>query len=191
MEFVLVQPDDLPASLCDTLISLFEASPDQKPGVLSGGYREDIKKTMDITLRGSEWDACIASLNVYLARAVRDYLSYLDRMIPECQVLDVAKLHNSAFMVMRTSADGYFKWHTDQHHEPHQTRVLTYIWYLNTLEPGDGGETDFAYDFVRPEKGKRVMFPATWTYPHCGRPPAKDKYIVTGWLYADTNGTCI
>jgi hypothetical protein len=37
---------------------------------------------------------------------------------------------------------------------------------------------------VKPEAGKLLFFPATWTYPHRGMMPiSNDKYIITGWIY--------
>jgi hypothetical protein len=65
-------------------------------------------------------------------------------------------------------------------------RVITFIIYLNTVD--EGGETDFGYMKIKPEAGKLVMFPATWTYPHSGLVPiSSDKYIVTGWFYKVVN----
>jgi hypothetical protein len=42
----------------------------------------------------------------------------------------------------------------------------------------DGGK------IVSPERGKLLLFPATWTYIHMGLPLIKGdpKYIATGWL---------
>jgi len=62
-------------------------------------------------------------------------------------------------------------------------RVITFLWYLNTIE--NGGETEFwTTHKVKPEAGKLLLFPATWTYPHRGMIPVSDnKYIMTGWIY--------
>ena len=62
-------------------------------------------------------------------------------------------------------------------------RILTYIIYLNTID--EGGETVFFDDYkIKPTVGNIVIFPSTWTYPHCGNMPLSDnKYIITGWLY--------
>ena len=65
-----------------------------------------------------------------------------------------------------------------------QERHITFIWYLNDVN--DGGETAFDGIYkIRPKSGKLVLFPASWTYPHCGKMPlSSDKYIITGWIYA-------
>ena len=57
--------------------------------------------------------------------------------------------------------------------------------YLNDVD--EGGETEFWGTLkVKPEAGKLILFPATWTYPHCANIPISNaKYIITGWLCAD------
>jgi hypothetical protein len=57
------------------------------------------------------------------------------------------------------------------------------LWYLNTVN--DGGETEILGDIiVKPEAGKLLLFPASWTFPHRGKMPiSEDKYIVTGWFH--------
>ena len=53
----------------------------------------------------------------------------------------------------------------------------------------EGGETQFWDNYkVKPQKGKLVLFPASWTYPHSGLMPiSHDKYIITGWIYSYDN----
>ena len=66
-------------------------------------------------------------------------------------------------------------------------RMITYLWYLNDVDKG--GETEFWGTYkVKPEAGKLILFPATWSYPHCGNIPISNaKYIITGWLCADAD----
>ena len=62
-------------------------------------------------------------------------------------------------------------------------RILAWMFYLNDIELG--GETEFLHQRLRikPEKGKCVLFPASFTHCHRGNPPlAATKYIVTGWF---------
>ena len=64
-----------------------------------------------------------------------------------------------------------------------QYRVITFLWYLNTVE--EGGETELLGSVnIKPERGKLLLFPASWTFPHRGKMPiSHDKYIVTGWFH--------
>ena len=65
----------------------------------------------------------------------------------------------------------YYHWHTDDFTKQHdkQRRSFSCLLYLNTLEEDQGGCTEFMIGKkVRPEQGKMLIFPATWTYVHRG-----------------------
>ena len=66
-------------------------------------------------------------------------------------------------------------------------RHLTFLWYLNDVE--EGGETEFWGQYgIKPEAGKLILFPASWTFPHKANVPiSSDKYIITGWLWQHYN----
>ena len=78
---------------------------------------------------------------------------------------------------------GYHIWHCENGEKLFSKRVGVYILYLNDVE--EGGETELWASYnVKPEAGKLLLFPATWTYPHRGKMPiSNDKYIITGWIY--------
>ena len=64
-----------------------------------------------------------------------------------------------------------------------KSRIFTFIWYLNDVN--EGGETEFINFKIIPEKGKLLVFPASFIFPHCGNMPiSDDKYILTGWIYS-------
>jgi hypothetical protein len=83
--------------------------------------------------------------------------------------------------------DGFHMWHDDGK----ETRLITFIIYLNDIE--EGGETEFLYQKTRikPEKGKIVMFPCSYTHTHRGNPVLsnQEKYILTGWIVHNTPTT--
>jgi hypothetical protein len=80
---------------------------------------------------------------------------------------------------------GKFVYHDDSHidYNKGKSRIITFLWYLNDIH--EGGETIFSGKYgVKPTTGKLVLFPAIWSYPHCGKVPiSSDKYILTGWIY--------
>lgn len=82
---------------------------------------------------------------------------------------------------------GYHIWHGEQSGGLNAARVLTYMLYLNTLEPEEGGETEFLYQKlrVRPEENTMVVWPAAFTHAHRGNTVLgnRAKYIITGWFY--------
>ena len=84
--------------------------------------------------------------------------------------------------IQRTDKGGYYKWHID---ETIKNRLLTYIIYLNDVEEGFGGTTDFSCGkSVLPKQCKVLLFPATWNYIHTGKELKKGvKYIATGFIF--------
>lgn len=84
---------------------------------------------------------------------------------------------------------GYHIWHSEQGPGPHASRVVVYMLYLNSLEDGDGGETEFLYQRtrIRPEENLMLLWPASYTHVHRGNAvlAEKFKYTVTGWFYYD------
>lgn len=79
--------------------------------------------------------------------------------------------------------EGYFKPHIDQDAGGNVTRIFAIIMYLNDVV--DGGETEFPhYDLkVKPEKGKVLIFPCNYLFPHQGNMPvSNDKYIATSFI---------
>lgn len=96
----------------------------------------------------------------------------------------VANIFDTGYQIQETSPGGYYKWHHDFCVKNGNPRILTFIWYLNTIE--EGGYTEFIDGTkIKPEEGKLIFFPATWNYLHRGYPPKKDtKYLTTGWFYS-------
>lgn len=98
------------------------------------------------------------------------------------------RIHGTAMKMQRTDpGGGYHVWHGEQGNGEHADRVLVYMLYLNTLEPEDGGETEFLYQRkrIRPEANTMLLWPAAFTHTHRGNTVLgnKSKYVVTGWFY--------
>ena len=97
----------------------------------------------------------------------------------------------SAFKMQRSiPGEGYHVFHQEQCNlEP--GRAITYMFYLNSLEDGEGGETEFLIQRkrIKPEANTLLLWPAGYTHPHRGNTVLGDtyKYILTGWLYYHKN----
>ena len=77
-----------------------------------------------------------------------------------------------------------FAYHVDVNSHASARRFLSLIWYLNDVD--QGGETFFPHPNVRvkPKKGRLLLFPSLWNYPHSGEPPvSNDKYILGTYLH--------
>ena len=75
-----------------------------------------------------------------------------------------------------------FSWHVDVGDHASARRFLAAFVYLNTVEVG--GTTEFENMSVKAEKGKMVVFPPLWLFPHSGTVPiSNDKYILSTYLH--------
>lgn len=102
-------------------------------------------------------------------------------------VLKHDNLISHGVKLQRTSpGGGYHIWHCEDTSIFNSTRVLVYLLYLNDLDEGDGGETEFLYQRKRisPKKNTMILWPANFTYAHRGNTVLgnKNKYIITGWF---------
>lgn len=76
--------------------------------------------------------------------------------------------------ISRTIPNSEYSWHPDIH-----GGYFTCMIYLNTINPEDGGATEFLNGRkVQPEVGKMLLFPANWSTPHRGMFTKKSKYLV-------------
>jgi hypothetical protein len=196
MDFVLEIPNNLSADKCEEIIKRFEDDDRKRPGITLGGAQgnreeDPTKKSIDLHVSGlDEWRDIDTYLHKQLTEGLEKYASHLQKLgassmnrfhTPDC--------HDSGYQIQKTVPAGFYGWHDDSYCK--NGRYLTYIWYLTSHDPitngggtafhptaGDGGKV------IRPEQGKLLLFPATWTYTHMGLPlvTGNPKYICTGWM---------
>jgi len=179
---------------CKKIIDLFESDPNIGPGHVSGGIRRpDVKTSIDLRITRADptWKDIDALLENSLTQMISKYKHHLHdefkcfRFNAWSKIFD--NLEDTGYNIQRTDPGGFFTWHND--YEPMKNRILTFIWYLNDVNPEDGGYTEFIDGRrIQPKAGKFIMFPATWTCTHRGFTLKKGKkYIVTGWLYYNSD----
>jgi hypothetical protein len=166
--------------------------------VMSGIYK-NIKDTKDMSIpkNDEKWKRIEDTLTKELSFGLEKYLNSLKKKeynFPYNSGLNYqlieggdANIHIDFFMIQRyEKGKGKYVYHNDFHNDPENRRhrVITFIFYLNDI--AEGGETEFwgGTFKIKPEKGKLVLFPASWTYPHRGIMTISDnKYIITNWFY--------
>jgi hypothetical protein len=179
--YYYIDKNALSKETCQGIIDLFESLPQHK-GITGGGLNMDIKRTFEIKIQGNVWKEYDTILCESLYRAVDDYSIQL---INKCNNASLTNktLTDSGYQIQKyIKYDGFYKWHSDEKiNNENSSRTITFLWYLNDIE--EGGETYFYNGKVKPEAGKLILFPATWTYNHKGNmPKSHDKYIITGWI---------
>ncbi len=204
--YIYINENSLSKELCDEIIDKFEEQENKGPGSTFGGIQPKIKDTIDynIEINNPMWKRIRETLIAELINNIDIYISKLDMPIYHSQPLDIndpnpSIIKNNNFkelfinelffetiMVQKYKSNkGRYVFHNDGSFESNNNRyrVLTYIYYLNDVE--EGGETQFWDNCkIKPQKGKLVLFPASWIFPHSGlMPVSSDKYIITGWIY--------
>lgn len=179
MDLIYIEDNVLDQKICESIIHMFEADNRKRPGVTFKGLTPDIKDSSDLIISrmGGEWNSVCEDLDMNLRRQITKYKKFVSNVMPNTEPFD--DIWHTSYQVQKS---GHYVWHHDSAVENGKVRLLTFIWYLNTIE--DGGETDFHFKSVKPVQGRFIMFPATWDYTHCGR-KTTNKYIVTGWLSKD------
>ena len=206
--FIVEIENVLAPELCNEIIERFERDENKALGSTGIDLLSDTKISTDLFISNkSNWDDINDILlkniyckykNIYCKKMEKltsadqwwcnSYGKILDsngkKTTTPCRIAGTVDLINtiSGFQIQRTKKGEYYRWHDDN--AEIENRYLTYIYYLNTLDEEDGGCTEFINGKkVKPEQGKLLIFPATWTCVHRGTPVlGKTKYIATGFL---------
>ena len=105
------------------------------------------------------------------------------------------KLSARDFLDAEVGEGWYIDWHHDgeigsgilqSNGESNINPFIQVIFYLNTLQENQGGCTEFIDGKrVRPETGKVLIYPCSWTFPH------KGGEVLYGYKYICTTTICI
>jgi len=203
--FVKEFKNSLSSELCNEIIMKFETQEDKHIGHTQSGINIHVKDTMDYSININnenylyKWKNIERILYIELKDKIIKYTDYLNdrffRPFTELDNYEYKFLHkfylsDTGFLIQKYSQKiGKYIYHNDFKIEPQKGkyRVITFLWYLNDIS--EGGTTEFlGGEFeIKPEKGKLILFPACWTFPHKANIPiSDDKYIITGWFSVET-----
>lgn len=202
--YIYTNKNSLSPEICKLIINNFENEKYKYEGITSGGLNKEVKDTTDFNIpqnndndfKYKDWPKIYKLLEKELSRNLKIYVSKLDNYINENHQLENSNklykcfntsfLTNNGFMIQKYKKNnGRYIYHDDfqVNWEQKKFRVITFLWYLNSVE--DGGETEFWCNYdIKPEAGKLLLFPSSWAFPHRGKIPiSSEKYIITGWMY--------
>lgn len=193
LDLIYTNPFSISKQLCDEIIHLYERDT-KTVGQIGMGVNRDVKDTLDLIIPNNGiWGDIFTLLENEIKKNIDKYIDILNNSVInnennpfKYRVLDLETFKTPTFMIQRYIKQiGKYTYHSDGRidWEQKMTRVITFIWYLNTVD--EGGETELWGNYiVKPEAGKILLFPACWTFPHTGKMPISDnKYIITGWIY--------
>ena len=194
-DLIIELPKFVPESFCKCLIDRFEKESPKRAGtVMYGGVLEvvpELKKSIESGCLCCQegWEHEFKELSKFIRHAVELYKYqlyneyYYDQPKHALENVIHSTTHNEIVPVIQKQSKGCkYAWRYDETGDISGSgkHFVTLMIYLNTLEPNEGGCTEFGNGRkVRPECGKIVMWPATWAYPHNGNEVIGDaKYTI-------------
>lgn len=192
--FIYTEPNCISVESCNEIIEKFILDSRKREGVVDIGVNKDFKNTFDLYITElNEWKDIDNELFLIINKSLEKFLKYIvhshkeyDKFLPGI----FQGIKDFGYQIQQYKKnEGYYNWHTDHIGKSHydtlkQIKLLAFIIYLNDVN--EGGETEFICGKIKPQAGKILFFPATWTYTHKGNMPiSNDKYIITGWIGYD------
>jgi hypothetical protein len=179
----MVYENALPSDLCDQLIKRFEASPNVEHNTETLEDGLNVRSCLELnSSKEQDFEPIQKVLMKITELAVSKYQSELPvRTFPKeigCEVFRIKKYRKEEIY------NDHFDYHVDVNSYSSARRYLALFWYLNDV--AQGGETFFPHPNVRikPKKGRLLMFPSLWMYPHSGeRTISDDKYLLSTFLH--------
>lgn len=192
-DFIGVYPNAAPEGFCKHLIEQFEMVLSEGAGqnrIQSENTNRHIKDDLQyvVNLKGHVLEPFNGrnTVNVFfdtLQNCFNDYTSMFSVL------KDIPTRTTHMKMQKSLPGHGYHVWHAEQGPNESSNRVLTYLFYLNTLNEDAAGETEFLYQKKRfkPVENTMIIWPAAYTHAHRGNVVfgTEPKYVVTGWFYID------
>jgi hypothetical protein len=182
LNYIKQYDNSIPDILCDEIIDLFEQSDLKYEGITYNGLNKNVKDTIDMRIPNN--DNIWLNIHNYLTNEITRRLQNFMNDVKQTSLDTDMFIHEPYLIQKYKQNSGKYVQHSDDYYskELNSYRCITFIWYLNDVE--NGGETVFWDDYkISPKKGKLVLFPALWCFPHKANIPlSNDKYILTGWI---------
>ena len=179
-KFIKVYDDAIPDQLCTDIVAKFESDvadhtgPGGQPlGTSYIGNTESHWTELNVDGTG-EWSAYTSQLIDNCQAFTERYSAETGANLPPRSLLETFRIKR-----YKAADSDNFSTHIDADCLERSARYLVFIWYLSDVQKG--GETKFfnINMSVKAKKGRLLVFPPYWLFPHAGRTPiSDDKYIV-------------
>lgn len=177
---IRIYDDVLSESDCQSIIRMFEESP-QKKSAMVDGVNESIRKSTFVDMTGlaeikPEWkilDDAVSAVITEVWNIYNNELKLYRYVSP--------KITDRGYEIHRYEPGGFYSLHCDSGSAAIGHRFLSILIYLNDVS---GGETSFpAWDVdIECIEGRVAVFPSGFTHIHEGMKPRTTKYIITAFM---------
>jgi hypothetical protein len=189
--YIYINKHSLAPELCKYIIDIYEKTQNKYRATTLGGVNEDTFKATQCNIEDitdPNWTPIHEFLNQELTNNMKKYMKTLNDQIGDGKTYQHFKedIIYNGFHINKYECnnEGKYDYHIDSYLTKgmEQERYITFIWYLNDV--AEGGETEMRGNMrIKPESGKLLLFPSSWTYPHCSQTTiSNDKYVIVGWL---------
>ena len=170
----------LSPEFCRDVVQRFENDPRKVRGkVGEGSYRPEFKSTTEIDFADIRqgWEDVINTVNQSLMFYLRQYMTRWSEAFQSVEV------HHEGFRMARYNPGEHFNWHSDNIAGSY-TRVITAMWYLNSVD--EGGETEYKWlgEKIKPVEGRLMLCPVGWPlFYRDAAPLSGPKYTIITQLH--------
>ena len=173
-EFIDVRKGSLDSIFCHEVIKKYKLDPRKTPASTVGGVTDRLYRKTKLNISNlEEWKTFDDHFFNILAEELKTYC-----------VQPAKPIQDAGYLIAHQDKEGYYHWHSDSHWELGWNRIITFIWYLNTLKDG---HTEFSFGRkIKPNVGDLLLFPSNDMFVHRSNFTSSDKYICTGWIYEKT-----
>ena len=178
-DFIQIYDDALEPNICDFLISMFEQVTDKQEKIIND--RKPNFTQFNLT-QNRELTEEVNQVQNHLIQKTFEYRNkyyeFVDkRVFPEQHAFEQYRIKRYV-----PNENEAFDAHVDVVDHETSRRFLSFFWYLNDVEVG--GETQFKDLIINPKKGRLIVFPPLWMFPHKGLDPISGpKYIISTYLH--------
>jgi prolyl 4-hydroxylase len=174
-DWIRVYDDVISPQLCEELQRLHDEG---EPSRIDEDYRRCSRQDLS-KLGRPKFQDVYAAIKTPLAAVFGQY----KKQVPHNGNLGFCThLEIPAVLKYELGGDDHFHLHADNWNGASALRQVSLVVYLNDVQ--EGGRTIFpAYDIdVAPKRGRALLFPALFTYPHRAEPPVSEsKYVLATW----------
>jgi hypothetical protein len=200
-KYIYINENSLSSYICKDLITMYEKHENKFDGRVMSGMNKNIKDTTDFEIPNNDkiWYKYHNLLRDELGRNLKKYITLINTSDKDYNNPNLNSPYTFSHLRFETmkvhvflfqkydKQKGRYIYHNDSriNVKDNEYRIITFLWYINDVT--EGGETCFGDNIqIKPQRGKLILFPSCWTFPHCGKVPlSSDKYIITGWVYLD------
>ena len=175
-DFIRIHDNALDQDVCNSLIHIFDSNEEKHEKI--DQQKKPTFTQFNLTENSADFNEVHTLLIKKTIQYRNEYYKFIDkRVFPEAHAFE-------QFRIKKYDPNGkdMFDTHVDVQDHASARRFLSFMWYLNDVP--EGGNTVFNDLTIKPERGKLVVFPPLWLFPHRGEPVLEcPKYILSTYLH--------